>query len=882
MVRRTLDELPKDLPETYDRILRNIDKSRAATVAKEILRWLVHAQRQLTTSELLEVTGFLIQEGPHFDKEEVLGDLDDVLRICSSLVSVTASEGGTGSQSDDCSGRSAAFAPEYVRLAHASVREYLVSDSPCLARYSLHDQESHDILASCCLIYLLRFEADEWTTDDFESVFPLARYAAEFWTKHARISGGWSQRLRDLSMEILTQRKVAFRAWSHLGRGRTLIQELPLLAASGEGLTYAVRIILQKDSTNIDAWFNGWFCSRNALLEASEQGHEEIVEMLLHQGANVNTPSGWNGADALGIACEEGHDGVAIRLLNKGADPYAEHGYHGTALTIACRQGRDSLVQRMLATDVPMNSYRKVGHALFSACANGHNRIISTLAQSNALVGVLGEDVDSAMAVAIKGEYYKSTETLFDVGSIHWRAPAALCAACHQGDEKLVQRLLDKADFADATPFELNKGLCKAFAEGHEGTVEMLLARGASGSDDTLRAACTEGDEKISKMLLCGNYSADSDSLSAACAEGQGRAMKVLLARGARANQLAFPSALNHACCGGYAKTVKVLLKNDCGLAFLGESGGESLQMACAGGHHSIVEMLLANGVSASYNGHTHGDTLTIACERGDHKIVKMLLDKGASVNREIRSTFPERRYGTSLQTACEGGHIKIVKMLLERGAMVDTLGGYYDHPLHAACAKGHESIVDMLLDYGADVNALGRGGAFGDYWCYIDSLTIACESGRKAIVAMLLDKGADVNNHSGSMPVSGINVRVSWLPDCNALVAACDRGHEGIVRKILLRSTQVNVREGSNGSALFAACAGGYEDIVEMLLNKDARIAVYDAYNDALQAASDAGFEAIVKMLLDRAASGSTTTASRANAASTGQVSLVKRRRLD
>ena len=865
MVRRTLDELPKDLPETYDRILRNIDRSRAAMAAREILRWLVHAQRQLTTSELLEVTGFTFKERPCFDKEAVLGDLDDILRICSSLVSVTKSEGEIGSHSNDRSGWHATSATEYVRLAHASVREYLVSDNLCLAQYSLHDQESHDILASCCLIYLFRFEADEWTTEDFESIFPLARYAAEYWTKHAQISGGWSQRLRDLSLEILLHRTVAFQAWSRLGY-RYLTQKPPLVAASSEGLSYAVRILLQKNSTKINARVNNVIESSEALYEASAKGYEDIVEMLLHEDVDVNTPSGWRSLNALGIACEEGHDGIAIRLLNRGANPYAKQDYQGTALAIACRQGRDNVVQRMLAADVPMDSHSKVGRALFFACDNGHDRIVSTLARSNALVGISGEDMDSAMAVAIKRAYYTSVEMLFDVDRTRWRAPTALCAACHQGDEKLVQRLLDKADFVDVTPFELKKALCEAFAGGHEGTVKILLARGASIDDDTLRAAYVEGDQKISDMMRHGTYSADSDILIATCAEGQGRAMKVLLATGARANQLGPSTALIYACYGGYTKTAEVLLKNGCGSALLGESGGVSLQMACFGRHQRIVKMLLAHGVSASYAGHNHGNTLTIACERGDVKIVKMLLDEGAVVNRPLFCTLPNRRYGTPLQTACEGGHIRIVKMLLEKGAVVNSAGGYYGHALHAACARGHMTIVDMLLNYGADINAL----AFGDNSRYTDCLTVACERGLRMTVGMLLDRGANVNNHSAwNLGNSLFNRQIAWAPERNALVTACERGYTGIVKKILLNRAKVGVREDANGSALYAACAGGYEEIVEMLLNKDATIAINDVYNEAIQAASDAGFEEILETLLDRATSGSTTTATGPDATS-------------
>lgn len=169
-------------------------------------------------------------------------------------------------------GGHAAFASGYIRLARASVREYLVSDSPCLTHYSLNDQESYDIPASRCLVYLLRFEADEWTTDDCESV---------------------------------------------------------------EGLTYAVRETLNEGNTHIDLQLN----SRNALHGGSARGYEKIVEMLLHHGANVNTPGKWDGANALGIACDKSCDGIAIWLLAKGADTYAECRWRENALAITCVAG---------------------------------------------------------------------------------------------------------------------------------------------------------------------------------------------------------------------------------------------------------------------------------------------------------------------------------------------------------------------------------------------------------------------------------------------------------------------------------------------------------------------------------------------------------------
>lgn len=170
----------------------------------------------------------------------------------------------------------------------------------------------------------------------------------------------------------------------------------------------------------------------------------------------------------------------------------------GSALTIACRQGRESIVEKMLATDQPIESYRGVGSALEVACAEGHEGTVNLLLAR----GAKGGEDD-------------------------------LRAAC---------------------------------AGGNEGTVDILLSRGAISSDDALRAACAGSDERISRIL---RESPGSDTLGADCAEDQGRILRKLLARGAKADRLAFPSALEDACCGGYLGTVKALLKNDCGLAFL-------------------------------------------------------------------------------------------------------------------------------------------------------------------------------------------------------------------------------------------------------------------------------------------------------------------------
>ncbi|GAB7332096.1 hypothetical protein MBLNU13_g03981t2 [Cladosporium sp. NU13] len=152
-VRRALHDLPETLDETYSRILRAIDKGQNAAEALKILTWLTYAERPLTTTELSEVTGIMIGEDCRFDEDEVLGDSIDVLRICSSLICiVTGGRQGNASETHDVTHdehiegvRSLGTGIMYVRLAHFSVKEYLVSDRPFIAKWRLKDHEPHDI-----------------------------------------------------------------------------------------------------------------------------------------------------------------------------------------------------------------------------------------------------------------------------------------------------------------------------------------------------------------------------------------------------------------------------------------------------------------------------------------------------------------------------------------------------------------------------------------------------------------------------------------------------------------------------------------------------------------------------------------------------------------
>ena len=83
-LRKTLRSLPKDLDDTYDRMLANVSEDYTGAALK-ILQWLVYALRPLSITEAAELIAVDVKDNPRVAVENRLADPRDVLLICSSL-----------------------------------------------------------------------------------------------------------------------------------------------------------------------------------------------------------------------------------------------------------------------------------------------------------------------------------------------------------------------------------------------------------------------------------------------------------------------------------------------------------------------------------------------------------------------------------------------------------------------------------------------------------------------------------------------------------------------------------------------------------------------------------------------------------------------------
>ncbi|KAH9015328.1 ankyrin repeat-containing domain protein [Lactarius pseudohatsudake] len=348
-LRQFLDELPESLDETYERILRGINKAQKDN-ARRLLQCLAVAVRPLRVEELAELLAFDFQ-GPSSGEIPKLKDdwrWDDqeeaVLSTCSSLI-VIVPGGASGSQ--------------VVQFSHFSVKEYLTS-----ARLARSDEDvswfhidleaAHTILAQACLGTLLRLDVHVDTKG-----FPLVEYASRQWVDHARFEGV-SPRVRDGIDDLFDSSKPHFAAWLRVHNMDKYWVNFSRRAGVGSPLYYAalcglydlVERLIMKHPEQINASGGDLLAPLPA---AVYERHFDVANLLHKHGATVDV-RGDSERTPLYTASIDGRVDIMQWLLNHGADPNARRVTGWTPLHIAAAHSEVEAVQVLLNHNADVNS----------------------------------------------------------------------------------------------------------------------------------------------------------------------------------------------------------------------------------------------------------------------------------------------------------------------------------------------------------------------------------------------------------------------------------------------------------------------------------------------------------------------------------------------
>ena len=566
--------------------------------------------------------------------------------------------------------------------------------------------------------------------------------------------------------------------------------DISIHEAVGTGNIEAVKKHLAA-GTDVNANDGGW----TPLWYAADEGHKEIVELLIAKGADVNAKNKGDVTPLYGAA-RSGRKEVAELLIAKGADVNARDDAGRIPLHSAIGGDHKEIVELLIAkgADVNAKNDKFVGTFLHWAAVVGQNEIVKLLIAKGADVnakdyaGVTPLDyAEGETADLLRKHGGKTKKELEAAGkSIKRIAEAAkpkpptgkapdidIHFAAMIGNLEAVKQHITAG--ADVNAIDDDEGMTQgmtplhqAAAGGHKEIVELLIAEGAdvNAQDDKFG---------MTPLLMA------AVGIETVLAPVERETVELLIANGADVNALIVsgPSEFKGKTPLDLAKRhpeLTDLLRKHGGKTGAELEGGEpvaeaakpeptkakapdiSIIKAAQEGNIEAVKQHLAAGADVNAKDENGWTPLNSAAVKGRNQIVKLLIEKGADLNA-----------GTPLIYAATDGHMEVIELLIANGADVnakanDQLGGT---ALHMTANLGHKKVVELLVAAGADVNAKMLHG--------MTPLHFAANN--KGIAKFLIDKGADVNAklndgpHNGSTPLDFANVPNLGDPEIAALL---------------------------------------------------------------------------------------------------------------
>ncbi|KAK5629073.1 hypothetical protein RRF57_004788 [Xylaria bambusicola] len=301
-IRQALADLPRDLPDTFSRILQK-SEALGKSYQEQTLKLIVAARRPLTTDELREALS-VVPGDTDWKPAQILNDVYSALACCGSLVIV---------EEEDST----------VRLVHHSVKQFLLG--------GLRGRPSgiftlHSAMGTMGGIIVTYLNYGVFDTQLSTRVIPRVM-AGTAPSKIIHSTLGGSSNVQKAALRLLRSRKQ-----SDYNIGSVLADESRLFNAHST------------DQFNFFSYAKSyWFQHIKCILREEQAIHGLLLKLLRGSIIDTNTRDG-NDQTPLSWAAASGYEAVVWLLLDKGAD-FESKDYNGrTPLSYAAANGYKTIV----------------------------------------------------------------------------------------------------------------------------------------------------------------------------------------------------------------------------------------------------------------------------------------------------------------------------------------------------------------------------------------------------------------------------------------------------------------------------------------------------------------------------------------------------------
>ena len=735
-IRRALAELPDTLDETYERTLQEINKA-DWELAHRLFQCVAVASRPFRVEELAEFLAFDFHAGqiPQFREDWRLEDpVEAVLSTCSTLLSVVPVEGSA-----------------VIQFSHFSVKEFLTSTRFAEKRdaisqlYHVSMTAAHTLVTQACLGILLHL--DKNITRDSLTHFPLAKYAALHWVRHARFEDV-SRHAEEGIKRLFDPSKSHLAIWSWITQLDPGYKSTPKLAPSSLGtpLHYAaacgLHTVVKSLAIEHPQHVHSLCSCRKAtpLHLASGEGYLEVARVLIEHGADVKAQD-WSGSTPLHYASRNGQVEVARFLIKHGADVTMQTTDGQTPLNNGLQTDHCLYAWPFIGHSGGVSTHEKEGWPRHFASPNERMELAQLLVEHGADVNGHSGGCGWTLLhfVSFKGPV-QLARFLVEHGADVKAQDMIRSTPLHRassGDVDIAQFLVEHGADVTAQDMYGSTPLHEASLGGNGELVQFLVERGAD---------VTAKDKKGRTLLHQAAHSHRENTDLARFLVEHGNDVTARDESGS--------TPLHQASYNGHVNFSRFLVDHGADVTAQDKDGSTPLYNASFGGNVELVQFLIERGADVTAKGEKGRTLLHHAAQshKGNTGRARFLVEHGADV------TAQDEDGSTPLHGASYNGHPDLVRFLVERGADVTAQDKDRSTPLHAASrsSRGNVDLARFLIEHGSSVAAQDKDGS--------TPLDLALSGGHIALSQFFLEHSADaapqpalqmqqLRNHMNAIP---------------------------------------------------------------------------------------------------------------------------------